>query len=84
MLNYDYIQHIKKLDYNCIRGFQYEKYVLNKLHDFYDIKEIYLWSRKNLAKHSKPNDTTNWLRIKDNKIRNIVTKKIRNNRLWVE
>lgn len=43
MLNYDYIQHIKKLDYNCIRGFQYEKYVLNKLHDFYDIKEIYLW-----------------------------------------
>ena len=43
MLNYDYIQHIKKLDYNCIRGFQYEKYVLNKLHDFYNIKEIYLW-----------------------------------------
>ena len=43
MLNYDYIKHIKQFDYNCIRGFQYEKYVLNKLHDFYDIKEIYLW-----------------------------------------
>lgn len=43
MLNYDYIQHIKQFDYNCIRGFQYEKYVLNKLYDYYDIKEIYLW-----------------------------------------
>lgn len=43
MLNYDYIQHIKQFDYNCIRGFQYEKFVLNKLYDYYDIKEIYLW-----------------------------------------
>lgn len=43
MLNYDYIKHIKQFDYNCIRGFHYEKHVLNKLHDFYDIKEIYLW-----------------------------------------
>jgi len=43
MLNYDYTQHIKQLDYNCIRGFQYEKYVLNKLQEYYDIKEIYLW-----------------------------------------
>lgn len=49
-----------------------------------NIKEIYLWSRRNLAKHLKPNDTTNWLRIKDNKIRNIVTKKIRKNRLWAD
>jgi len=43
MLNYDYIQHIKFLDYNCIKGFQYERYVLNKLNDFYNIKEAYLW-----------------------------------------
>ena len=43
MLNYDYIQHIKYIDYNCIKGFQYEKYVLKKLHEHFDIKEIYLW-----------------------------------------
>jgi predicted helicase len=43
MLNYDYTQYIKQLDYNCIRGFQYEKYVLNKLQEYYNIKEIYLW-----------------------------------------
>ena len=43
MLNYDYTQYIKQLDYNCIRGFQYEKYVLNKLYDYFDINEIYLW-----------------------------------------
>ena len=30
MINYDYIKHIKYLDYNCIKGFQYEKYVLKK------------------------------------------------------
>ena len=43
MLNYDYIQHIKYIDYNCIKGFQYEKYVLKKLYEHFDIKEIYLW-----------------------------------------
>jgi hypothetical protein len=43
MLNYDYIQHIKYIDYNCIKGFQYEKYVLKKLHEHFNIKEIYLW-----------------------------------------
>jgi len=43
MINYDYIEHIKFLDYNCIKGFQYERYVLNKLNDFYNIKEAYLW-----------------------------------------
>lgn len=43
MINYDYIQHIKYLDYNCIKGFQYEKYVVKKLKDYYDIVEIYLW-----------------------------------------
>lgn len=50
-----------------------------------NVKEIYLWSRKNLAKHSNINQTTKWLRLgNNNNIRNIVTKKIRNNRLWVE
>ena len=43
MLNYDYIKHIKYLDYNCFKGFQYEKHVLKKLKDYYNIKEIYLW-----------------------------------------
>lgn len=43
MLNYDYIKYIKYIDYNCIKGFQYELYVLNKLKDYYNIKEIYLW-----------------------------------------
>ena len=43
MLNYDYIQLVKYFDYNCIKGFYYENYVLNKLQEYYDIKEIYLW-----------------------------------------
>ena len=43
MINYDYIQHIKYIDYNCIKGFQYEKYVVKKLREYYDIDEIYLW-----------------------------------------
>ena len=43
MINYDYIQYIKYIDYNCIKGFHYEKYVVNKLRDYYDIAEIYLW-----------------------------------------
>jgi len=50
-----------------------------------NVKEIYLWSRKNLAKHLEINQNTKWLRLtKDNKIRNIITKKIRNNKLWVQ
>ena len=49
-----------------------------------NVKEIYLWSRKNLAKNLSINSNTSWLRLKNNKIRNKVTKKIRNNRLWVE
>ena len=49
-----------------------------------NVKEIYLWSRRNLAKNLPINSNTSWLRLKNNKIRNVVTKKIRNNRLWVE
>jgi len=37
---YDYIKFI---DYNYIRGYEYEQYVLGMLHKFYDIEEIYLW-----------------------------------------
>jgi len=42
MINYDYIQHIKYIDYNCIKGFQYEKYVVKKLHDYFNIDIILL------------------------------------------
>ena len=41
-----------------------------------NVKEIYMWSRKNLEKKSV-GKTTTWLRIKDNKIRNIKTIRIR-------
>ena len=41
-----------------------------------NIKKIYIKRKKNLEKKSV-NKTTTWLRIKDNKIRNIITKEIR-------
>ena len=42
-----------------------------------NVKEIYTWSRKNLEKKSI-NKTTQWLRLtKNNKIRTIVKKKIK-------
>ena len=48
-----------------------------------NVKEIYKWSRKNLEKKSI-NKTTQWLRLtKNNKIRTIVKKKIKDNWLWV-
>lgn len=37
------LDYIKYVDYNYIRGYEYEEYVLCMLHKFYDIKEIYLW-----------------------------------------
>lgn len=37
------LEYIKYIDYNCVRGYLYEEYVLLSLHKFYDIKEIYLW-----------------------------------------
>ena len=42
-----------------------------------NIKEIYLWSRKNISKKSISNNTTYLKITKDNKIRNIKTIKIR-------
>lgn len=37
------LEYIKYIDYNYIRGYEYEQYVLGMLHKFYDIEEIYLW-----------------------------------------
>ena len=37
------LEYIKYVDYNYIKGYEYEQYVLGVLHKFYDIKEIYLW-----------------------------------------
>ena len=43
------LDYIKYIDYNYIRGYEYEQYVLGILHKFYDIEEIYLW--KNVPYH---------------------------------
>lgn len=37
------LDYIKYIDYNYIKGYEYEQYVLGMLHKFYDIEEIYLW-----------------------------------------
>lgn len=37
------LEYIKYIDYNYIKGFEYEQYVLGMLRKFYDIEEIYLW-----------------------------------------
>ena len=37
------LEYIKYVDYNYVKGYEYEKYVLQVLHKFYDVKEIYLW-----------------------------------------
>ena len=43
------LEYIKFIDYNYIKGYQYEQYVLGMLHNFYDIQEAYLW--KNVPYH---------------------------------
>jgi hypothetical protein len=43
------LEYIKYIDYNYIKGYEYEQYVLGMLHKFYDIKEAYLW--KNVPYH---------------------------------
>lgn len=43
------LDYIKYIDYNYIKGYEYEQYVLGILHKFYDIEEIYLW--KNVPYH---------------------------------
>lgn len=37
------LEYIKFIDYNYIRGYEYEKYVVGMMHKYYDIEEIYLW-----------------------------------------
>jgi len=34
---------IKYIDYNYVKGYYYEEYVLSILNQFYDVKEAYLW-----------------------------------------
>jgi hypothetical protein len=43
------LEYVKYIDYNYIKGYEYEQYVLGKLHKFYDIDEAYLW--KNVPYH---------------------------------
>ena len=43
------LEYIKYIDYNYIRGYEYEQYVCAMLHKFYDIDEVYLW--KNVPYH---------------------------------
>lgn len=43
------LEYVKYIDYNYIKGYEYEQYVLGKLHKFYDIEEAYLW--KNVPYH---------------------------------
>ena len=43
------LEYIKYIDYNYIKGYQYEEYVCGMLHKFYDIEEVYLW--KNVPYH---------------------------------
>lgn len=37
------LEYIKYIDYNYIKGYEYEQYVLGMLHKFYDVEEAYLW-----------------------------------------
>lgn len=37
------LEYIKYIDYNYIKGYEYEQYVLGMLHKIYDVEEAYLW-----------------------------------------
>ena len=37
------LEYIKYIDYNYIKGYEYEQFVLGVLHKFYDLEEAYLW-----------------------------------------
>lgn len=37
------LEYIKYIDYNYIKGYEYEQFVLGVLHKFYDVEEVYLW-----------------------------------------
>ena len=37
------LDNIKYIDYNYVKGYYYEEYVLSILHQFYNVREAYLW-----------------------------------------
>jgi hypothetical protein len=44
MIKYEYIENKNcYINFNCVKGHEYELYVKNKLRDYYDIAEIYMW-----------------------------------------
>jgi len=44
MIKYQYIENKNcYINFNCVKGYEYELYVKNKLRDYYDIAEIYIW-----------------------------------------
>ena len=44
MIKYEYVENKKcYINFNCVKGYEYEKYVKKKLRDYYDISEIYMW-----------------------------------------
>jgi hypothetical protein len=44
MIKYQYIENKNcYINFNCVKGHEYELYVKNKLRDYYDIAEIYMW-----------------------------------------
>ena len=41
MIKYEYIENKNcYINFNCVKGYEYEKYVKKKLRDYYDISEI--------------------------------------------
>lgn len=44
MIKYQYIENKNcYINFNCVKGHEYELYVKKKLMDYYDIAEIYMW-----------------------------------------
>jgi hypothetical protein len=44
MIKYEYYENKNcYINFNCVKGYEYELYVKNKLRDYYDIAEIYMW-----------------------------------------
>ena len=68
------------LNWNCGDIMIHVDFIANK-----NIRKIYKWSQNNLAKIVGLYKNTNWIRLnKTNKIRNIVSKNIKDSWLWVE
>jgi hypothetical protein len=59
------LEYIKFVDYNCVRGYLYEEYVLVNLHKFYDIQEIYLWKNVPYRLFVEASIITDYKREKD-------------------